>query len=941
MRFRPSRRFLILTSLALVTIVLFLLLLPELARRATVDQLRGRIAALVHIEDVDLNLFTGRGKVSNLAISRGEDGRPILQLPTLDFRVSRLAALRGELVFNFLQLKQPRLFIERTKSGHLNIFDMMQTQKDAQADVAGLTIRRLKIEDGEITFVDQTTATPTQFILNAIHLTTGTLSTLPTINVTPTSFDLRLQIGRGSVVMTGLAAPFARPVSIELSAQWKDLDPTAFAAYLPSGPRIDLSTSWFTGQARYALTYQDGRITTHTLTTNVDIGPARVGPIDSQEPVLTVEEVGARDIHLDFLANRGRVGELVLRQPHFRLHRDEQGIFNVAQLFPTDGAPQAEGIGIDLSIDVAHARFEAGTLELADRTTSPAVMNVFRDVQLTLQDLHFAPNAEPARLEGEARLEGAPVRVTGTLRARPFATRYKLTARNVPLETFQGYIAIIFGTGEYSREGFLGGELEIALATQKDGGLKYELTGTVEGRDVRLRLHDRQDPFLTAQQFTIDIARMDILPVLQAEIARIQVVSPKVRIERDRERNLNLRRLWTPSKQQVSTKPPEASPGTRHGKPSRIAIRRLDVAQGHIEFADATVTPAFTTAISDVTAEVRHPTDTADRASLKLSGTLGDGVPLELSGWFTPFKRPLQFELQGKLRDYDVSRLNPYAEEYIKYRIRRGRVTTEGSYNYDAGNLATETEITLQHMELGEQVGDEFEKRVGMPLKQALALLENAEGEVRLSLPISGNVDSPEFRVESVVWTAVANAMLKVLTAPLRLIGTILTLGGKIGEVRIDPIAFLPGTLDPDPDAKDRLAKLADFLRNKPKVELELRGHATPLETEALKARRLREQIEAVKDRTDAQALTQLFLAAGGQESPAVPVPAKAKEQYLLKRMGVTTEDLRKLAEDRARVIEQLLIREGIKEKRLFVITKDKEAVTDSPPGRVEFKLLD
>ncbi len=941
MRFRPSRRVLIVTGLALVTIVLLLLFLPELARRAAVVELRGRIAALVHIEDVDLNLFTGRGKVSNLVISSGDDGHPILQLPTLDFRISRLAALRGELVLNSLRFRRPRLFIERTKSGRLNIREMAQTQKDAKADVAGLTIKRLNIEDGEITFVDQTTASPTQLILNAIHLTTGTLSTLPPINVTPTSFDLRLRIGQGSVVMTGLAAPFARPASIELSTQWKDLDPTAFAAYLPTGPRIDLSTSWFTGQARYALTYQDGRITTHTLTTSVDIGPARVGAIDSQAPVLTVEEVGARDINLDFLANRGRVGELLLRQPHLRLHRDEQGIFNVAQLFPTDGAPQATGIGTDFSIDVARARFEAGTLEFADRTTTPAVMNVFRDVQLTLQDLHFAPNAEPARLDGEARLEGAPVRVTGTLRARPFATRYKLTARNVPLETFQGYLAIMFGTAQYSREGFLGGELEIVLATQKDGGLKYELAGVVEGRDVGLRLLDRQDPFLTAQRFTIDIARMDILPVLQGEIARIHIVRPKVRIERDRERNLNLRRLWTPSKEQVTTKPPEASPGTPQGKPSRIAIRRLDVAQGCIEFADATVTPEFAAAICDLTAEVRHPTDTADRASLKLNGTLGDGVPLELSGWFTPFKRPLQFELQGKLRDYDVSRLNPYAEKYIRYRIRRGRVTTEGSYNYDAGNLATETEITFQHMELGEQLGDEFEKRVGMPLKQALALLENAEGEVRLSLPVSGNVNNPEFRVGSVVWTAVTNAMLKVLTVPFQLIGTIVTLGGKIGEVRIDPIAFLPGTLDPNPEAQDRLAKLADFLRNKPKVELELRGRATPLETETLKAQRLREQIEAVKARTDEQALTQLFLAAGGQESLAVPVPAKAKEQYLLERMEVTTQDLRKLAEDRARVIEQLLIREGIKEKRLFVITKGEQAVTDSPPGRVEFKLLD
>ena len=64
-------------------------------------------------------------------------------------------------------------------------------------------------------------------------------------------------------------------------------------------------------------------------------------------------------------------------------------------------------------------------------------------------------------------------------------------------------------------------------------------------------------------------------------------------------------------------------------------------------------------------------------------------------------------------------------------------------------------------------------------------------------------------------------------------------------------------------------------------------------------------------------------------------------ENYLLQRMAVTEEDLHKLAEDRERVIEQTLVSEGIDAGRLFVVSKEKGDVTDTPPGRVEFEILD
>ncbi len=115
--------------------------------------------------------------------------------------------------------------------------------------------------------------------------------------------------------------------------------------------------------------------------------------------------------------------------------------------------------------------------------------------------------------------------------------------------------------------------------------------------------------------------------------------------------------------------------------------------------------------------------------------------------------------------------------------------------------------------------------------------------------------------------------------------------------MRIKPIGFLPGSLEPNPDGRRQLEKLINFLRNKPKVELQVLGRATPHEVKALRKRQSRGK-------------------------------------------AVTMQMLHKLAEDRSRLIERILVRRGVKPKRLFILTGDRRSVTDAAPGRVEFDLL-
>lgn len=79
MAYRPSRRLVISTAVILALVGVFIVILPEVSRRLAINRLQSVLTVPVAIEDVDVNLFTGRAAVENPVIG-ADDPRPILTL---------------------------------------------------------------------------------------------------------------------------------------------------------------------------------------------------------------------------------------------------------------------------------------------------------------------------------------------------------------------------------------------------------------------------------------------------------------------------------------------------------------------------------------------------------------------------------------------------------------------------------------------------------------------------------------------------------------------------------------------------------------------------------------------------------------------------------------------------------------------------------------------
>jgi hypothetical protein len=216
-------------------------------------------------------------------------------------------------------------------------------------------------------------------------------------------------------------------------------------------------------------------------------------------------------------------------------------------------------------------------------------------------------------------------------------------------------------------------------------------------------------------------------------------------------------------------------------------------------------------------------------------------------------------------------------------------------------------------------------------------LLQDADGVLRLSVPVSGDLTDPQFDFGRLVWRAVRNAVISFLSAPLRLLGNIVTLGGRITEIRIEPVEFQPGSADLKPSGEKQVTELAQLMQNKPRLELELRGVASPEELDELKRKRLRRQIKESGEPYD-EAIRRLYRLAtdGGGKQLAKRASVEEMEAYLAQKVVLPQDALKQLAAERAAYLEEKLTEAGVEKGRLYVESQ----LGDRLPGRVEFDLL-
>jgi hypothetical protein len=162
------------------------------------------------------------------------------------------------------------------------------------------------------------------------------------------------------------------------------------------------------------------------------------------------------------------------------------------------------------------------------------------------------------------------------------------------------------------------------------------------------------------------------------------------------------------------------------------------------------------------------------------------------------------------------------------------------------------------------------------------------------------------------------------------------TLGGRITRIQIDPVEFEMGSAAVKTKGKKQLNDLADLLREKPGLDLQIHARASVQETDALKLQRFRQQIRSSGEAYETAVKRLYKLATRNLKNPPAPASLKQMEAYLAKNWRLPEGALQELAAQRAATIEEKLSQSGIERGRLYVSSD----VSENKSARAEFDFL-
>ena len=92
-------------------------------------------------------------------------------------------------------------------------------------------------------------------------------------------------------------------------------------------------------------------------------------------------------------------------------------------------------------------------------------------------------------------------------------------------------------------------------------------------------------------------------------------------------------------------------------------------------------------------------------------------------------------------------------------------------YKLTRGTLDGSNHIVLEDFYLGESVPSP--DALNVPIKLALSVLRNSEGEVVLNVPVGGSLTAPNFDFAQTIRSAIGTALGNVASAPFKFLGSL------------------------------------------------------------------------------------------------------------------------------------------------------------------------
>lgn len=920
---------------------------------------------------------TADASLSNLQVAAA-DGGELLGLEQLLVSGADFEVLAGRLHIAGVDIQGPTAKVSRDAKGQINLAALYvpppHQEKPTKAEPQSKTpfafiLDELKLAQGKIAFFDGTAASPFSATLYPLEVSVKNFSNAPEAKL-DVSFSAKSEAGE---TFSGHGAVSLAPLTASGNIRLSGLSVPKYAPYFQNkipfeikGTSVDFAADYHFAQGAQgpAVSLNNMKAAVHSLAIGargesdlpIQIGSIGMsgGSFDLAGKQLTVAEISSSKGALNVVRQQdGQLSLLKLLAPP-RPGQDEPGPELAEAPAPTESPAWHVAIN---SIKLSDYAIRAQDLQTPEPVTITA-----DNLQLNLQSISLDPSQESGLSLSLLLNQTGKMSIDGKIRLQPLLADLQLNWQDIEIKPFEPYFR------DQVKVYVVGGRLTAAgnfrLEKQPPEQLVINYAGDFGLFDFTSLPKAEGDEIVKWQTFALTGIKAGNAP-LQFEAQRVDFFGFTFFVRINPDGTINFRQVLKdeavePATANVETPPPTTAPAPRKGRqavrqgaapakkqplPVAIKIHEVVLKDGDIDFTDSYIQPSFHARFYSAAGSITGlSTEPGSQAAVQIKAKVDEHAPAQIVGKINPLTPDLFLDMSISAKNLDLTLTNPYARKFAGYPVKKGKLNFDFKYKIAKDNLDANHRLEFDNLTLGEKVNSP--DATDLPIKFALSLMQDRNGDMVLEIPISGKLSDPKFDFSKIIKAALSNIMKKIVTAPFAMLGSIF---GAARHEDLNYVEFALGSSEITAEAAKKLDLISKGLFERPKLELDITGYVDQQADAKVLLEQKQKQLqkaEAAKQqalqaapkgkaggKSEAKKIAQegpteqAQKADAGQKPPALAAPAP--------KLELDPKELEQLAANRAKSVRDYLLKSGqLEPERIFIVAAD----SPEPKGDAKVK---
>ena len=801
-------------------------LLPYVLKTQLIKYVDTTLQQKARLETASFNPFLLRLRLQNLQLATPAQA-PLLELGELVVDFDTFGLFNRAWQFSTISLSELEIFAEIDSAGELNLNRLIPPPSDelevppednTPTALPRLILNNIALKQSRVHFKQLDRAEPFTLDLNPLNFNIAHFSTLPEDGG---QFNVDAQFS-GTESLTFSGALQAEPLTLTAHITLDNIELKRGGDYLQEMLLFTIKQGTLSLNSDFALDKSGPEDSLALQATNIgiELQQLQLDTLVPVEPLLRLDSIRLNQASFTWPEQIAIAESLVVDNGSVHSWLTTDKVFNYSQLLKSSDTQTQPEPGSDtpsatpaLQLRLEEIQLKALQLHFVDRSLSEPAPQTVDIVDVALSPFTLEQGSEFDLLAQLTINTTGKTTIAGKVGAMPPMAALAIGLREIPLPPINSYLHDTIRLN--LTQGSIDADLQ--LDYQNEASQSLGLRGDIDIRQLDTFDLADQEKWIHWQNLAVKTLDFQLEPA-SLNIASIELVEPYFDAIVFENSETRLFRMLVPAVKQ----PPASNESTDNPKTDEsafpITIAKFKLINGTMDYKDFNLPLNFATHIHSLQGQVVDISTVSSKPTeLLLDGKIDQYGKAKITA-ASQLNAPHAFsEIKLDLSNVDITSASSYSGKFAGYAIDAGTLALNLDYRIEQGQMLGDNHLLLEHLTLGDTV--DSPDAVSLPLKLAVALMKDVDGNIDIDLPVEGDLNNPEVKIGGIIWKAFSNLLVKVVASPFKMLGGLFENGDDSG---FDNVSFTPGTSALSSSEQQKLDKLSHALLQKPALALSL-----------------------------------------------------------------------------------------------------------------------